>query len=211
MTFQPPPPPPPPPSGPPTPPPPPPGQWGPPPGQGPSSGGGFDPKSVDRLDWGILGAGVIAFLFSFISYYDGGDVTSGGHTVTVSGVSFSAWHEIFGGGFFGWFAMLFALAGAVITGMALFQPNVKMPIANRLLTLYLFLAAALCVIIAIFVTPGADDSFGGVGVSVSLNHGVGFWISFIVIIGGAVLALMRAQQTNTAMPGAFNNLPKIGK
>ena len=51
MTFQ---PPPPPPGG--TPPSQPPGQWGPPPGGGdPSPQGGFDPKNVNPLNWGIVG------------------------------------------------------------------------------------------------------------------------------------------------------------
>ena len=66
MTFQ---PPPPPPGGNP-PPPPPPGQWGPPPGGGYGAPqGGFDPKNVNPLDWGIIGAGVLAFIFSFINFY----------------------------------------------------------------------------------------------------------------------------------------------
>jgi len=166
---------------------------------------------VNTLDWGILGAGLLVFLFSFISFYDGGDVTSGGHTVTVSGYSFSAWHEIFGGGFFGWFAMLFALAGAVVTALGIFQPHVKLPITNRLLTVYLFLAAALFEIVAIFVTPGDSAGYAGFNVDVSLNHGAGFWISLIAVLAGAVLAMMRAQQTGTALPGPLNSIPKIGK
>jgi len=45
-----------------TPPPPPPSQWGPPPGGGPAK---FDPKTVNNLDWGILGIGALLFIFSF--------------------------------------------------------------------------------------------------------------------------------------------------
>lgn len=202
MTFQ---PPPPPPSGPPTPPP---GEWGPPPGQGPSGGGNFDPKSVDKLDWGIIGAGVIAFLFSFISFYSGASGTFEGHDVSTDYGSASAWTSIFGGGFFAWFAMVFAVVGAVAIALAIFQPNVKLPISNRLLAVYGFGAGAIFEIIAIFVTPGLDTFGGG---SASLDHGAGFWISLIVILAGAVLAIMRAQQTNTAMPGPLNKVPKIGK
>ncbi|MDT4983006.1 MAG: hypothetical protein QOF95_496, partial [Pseudonocardiales bacterium] len=91
MTFQ-PPPPPPPPGGPPPPPggqppgygPPPPGAQ--PPGYGAppppgnpygapggspygAPGPGFDPKSVNPLDWGIIAAGVLAFIFSIVSFY----------------------------------------------------------------------------------------------------------------------------------------------
>src|SRR4051812_29036179 len=105
MTFQPPPPPPGgnPPAQPPGPNPgPPPGQWGPPPGGGyPAPQGGFDAKTVNPHDWAIIGAGVLAFLFSFISFYSGADITFEGHTQSVDGGSASAWNDVFGGGFFG--------------------------------------------------------------------------------------------------------------
>jgi hypothetical protein len=203
MTFQPPPPPP----GdnpPPPPPPPPPGQWGPPPG-----GAGhqaFDPKNVNRLDWGILAAGFLVFIFSFISFYSGGKVTCGGRSISLSGGSASAWHDIIGGGFFGWFAMVFAVAGAVAVAMELFAPQVKFPIANRLAALGLFGLALLFEIIGIFVTP-SDSAFG---CSASVGHGAGFWISLILILAGTGMALMRAQQTGTALPGPLSNIPPIG-
>jgi hypothetical protein len=107
--------------------------------------------------------------------------------------------------------MLFALAGAAVLALAIFQPHVKLPLSSRLLTLYLFLAGAVFEIIAIFVTPGGSVGGFGVSESVSINHGAGFWISLIAVLAGAVLALMRAQQTNTALPGPLSNIPKIGK
>ncbi|MGH8961539.1 MAG: hypothetical protein ACRDWT_10065 [Jatrophihabitantaceae bacterium] len=191
MTFQ-PPPPPPPPAGPP-PGGPPPGAWGPPgrPGQP------FDPKSVNQLDWGILGAGVLAFIFSFVSYY----------TVTVSGGGFSAtgsenaWH-----GFFGWFAMFCALAGSALVAMVLFAPQVKLPVPARLAGLGLYTVATLCVILALFVFPGGSYS----GPGIDEGHGFGYWISLIVIIAGLVLSLMRFQQTGGQLPGALANMPTIG-
>jgi hypothetical protein len=207
MTFQ---PPPPPPGGNP-PPPPPPGQWGPPPGGGsPSSQGGFDPKNVNPLDWGIVGAGVIAFFFSFIDFYDGADVEAGGRSATVDTGAYSAWHDVIGGGFWSWFAMVFAILGAVAVAMSLFAPQVKLPLPNRLAGLALFAAAALFEIIGIFVTPGDSSSFGSSDVDVSLNHGFGFWISLIAILAGLVLSLMRLQQTGGKLPGALANMPNIG-
>jgi len=202
MTFQ------PPPGETPPPPPPPPGQWGPPPGGGqPAGSGGFDPKTVNTLDWGILGAGVLAFLFSFIDFYDGASIDCGGRgSASYNGGSASAWHDVFGGGFFSWFAMVFAVAGGVLVALELFSPQVKLPVANRLGALALFAAAAVFEIIGIFVTPG--DS--GFGCDVSLDHGFGFWASLIVILAGLVLSLMRLQQTGGKLPGALGNLPNIG-
>jgi hypothetical protein len=163
---------------------------------------------VNPLDWGILGIGLLTFIFSFVSFYSGGEVTCGGRSASFSGGSASAWHEVFGGGFFAWFAMLFAVVGAVLVALDLFMPQVKLPIATRLAGLGLFAAAALFEIIAIFVTPGADSGF--TGCSVSIGHGFGFWASLILILGGLVLSLMRAQQTGTALPGPLANIPNIG-
>jgi hypothetical protein len=195
MTFQ---PPPPPPGGNP-PPPPPPGQWGPPPSGGYGAPqGAFDPKNVNPLDWGIIGAGVLAFIFSFISYY----------TISVSiggfgggSASTSAWH-----GFFGWFATLLAVAAAVVVAMDLFAPQVKMPWPNRLVALALFAVATLCTIIALFTNAYDDQGVKGI----DTGHGFGYWASLIVIIAGLVLSLMRLQQTGGKLPGALANMPNIG-
>src|SRR4051812_21258518 len=58
----------------------------------------FNPRTVDPLDWGIIAAGLIAFIFSLFQFYK--------YTLSVAGVgraseSVSAWH-----GFFGWFGAL---------------------------------------------------------------------------------------------------------
>jgi hypothetical protein len=189
MTFQ---PPPPPPGG--NPPPPPPAQWGPPPGGGyPAPQGGFDPKNVNPLDWGILGAGLLAFIFSLFDYY----------TVSAGGLSESesAWH-----GFFGWFATLLAVIGAVLVAMDLFAPQVKLPIPTRLAGLAAFAAALLFAIIALFVFPVSVPS----GFGIDTGRGFGYWASLIMIIAGVVLSLMRLQQTGGKLPGALANMPNIG-
>ncbi|MDT4899472.1 MAG: hypothetical protein QOJ78_402 [Pseudonocardiales bacterium] len=209
MTFQPPPPPPPPPPG--GNPPPPPGGYPPPGGGYPAPHSGFDPKNVNPLDWAIVGAGVLAFLFSFIAFYDGADISSGGQSATVSTGTFSAWHDVIGGGFFSWFAMVFAILGAAAVALQLFAPHVKLPVSNRLAGLALFAAAALFEIIGIFVTPGGSGSLGlGGSYDVSLNHGFGFWISLIVILAGLVLSLMRFQASGERLPGALAGIPNIG-
>jgi hypothetical protein len=206
MTFQ-PPPPPPPPAPPPGPagqphgaqPPGPQGAWGPPAGSPYNAPrAAFDPKTVNPLDWGILGAGLLAFIFSFVSYY----------TVSVSYAGFgsasgseSAWN-----GFFGWFAMLCALAGSALVAMELFVPTVRLPFPARLTGLALYAVATLCVILALFVFPEDVPDVKGI----DTGHGVGYWISLIVIIAGLVLSLMRFQQGGGKLPGALGNLPNIG-
>ena len=188
MSFQ---PPPPPPGAPPPPPPPPPGQWGPPPGGQPA----FNPANVNPLDWAILGIGLLVFIFSFISYYT---FSTGGFSV-----SESAWH-----GFFGWFAMLLALIGSAAVALQLFMPHMKLPASNRLIGLAAYALATLCVILALFITPG----YLGVDVpsSVDEGHGFGYWGSLILIIAGLVISLMRLQQSGEKLPGALGSIPNIG-
>jgi hypothetical protein len=167
---------------------PPPGsQWGPPPGQPARSGGSFDPKSVNQLDWGILAAGVLAFIFSLFDYYTY-SVSAGPYSASVS---FSAWH-----GFFGWFAFLCALVGSVVVAMEIFAPHTKLPFPNRLIGLAAYALATLCVILALFIFPGSDYS----GAGIDEGHGFGYWASLVVIVAGLVLSFMRFQQTGGQLP-----------
>ncbi|MCU1656264.1 MAG: hypothetical protein JWO57_920 [Pseudonocardiales bacterium] len=194
-------------------------QWGapppapgyPPPGYQPPApgyrqpGAGFDPKTVNPLDWGILAAGLLAFIFSFVSYYS---LKPKAALCSVGGcgsVTTSAWH-----GFFGWFAMLLALIGSAAVAISLFAPHVKLPAPARLIGLGAYALATLCVILAIFIVP---RTYNGVSLPSSLvdtGHGFGFWISLIVIVGGLVLSLMRFQQTGGQLPGALAKMPNIG-
>jgi hypothetical protein len=204
MTFQPPPPPPPggqpnqpygapPPAG------PPPAQWGtPPPAPGYATpGSGFDPKSVNPLDWGILGAGFLAFIFSLFDYYTV-SYSGGGYSASASA---SAWH-----GFFGWFGALLAIAASALVAIELFAPQVKLPFPARLAGLGGYAVATLCVILALFVWP--DGGYSGDGVDE--GHGFGYWASLIVILAGLVLSLARLQQKGGALPGALSKVPNIG-
>jgi hypothetical protein len=204
MSFQ---PPPPPPGG---TPPPPPGQWGPPAGSQP----GFDPKNVNPLDWGILGVGLLMFIFSFIDYYTYGakrvcETVSGQRICGGGGgssVDQSAWS-----GFFGWFALLLAIAGSVLVALELFMPQMKLPVPNRLAALGCYALATVLLILALFVVPDYGGGGPGYDQAVEEGHGFGYWASLILAIAGTVLALMRLQQTGGKLPGALGGLPNIGQ
>ena len=152
----------------------------------------FDPKTVNPLDWAIMGIGFLLFIFSFFAYYT--------WSAGPFSVSLNAWH--FGGGaFLAWFAMVFGVAAGGAVALGLFMPTVKLPRSNRIVGLGLFAASVLLYVIAIF----AHSDFGPNG-----GHGFGFWLSLILAVGGLVLSLMRVQQTGEQLPGALNNLPNIG-
>jgi len=153
---------------------------------------------VNPLDWGILGAGLLAFVFSFTPYYKY-SAHLGGPFGTISGTD-NAWH-----GFFGWFAMLCAVVGSAIVASELFGTSGRLPFAARLGGLVAYAVASLCVILAIFVIPGDTR-----GTGIDKGHSYGFWISLVVILAGLVLSLMRFQQRGGQLPGALSKLPNIG-
>src|SRR6266702_801381 len=62
-----------------------PGQYGPPPGQYGKPTQSVDFSSVNSMDWGVLAAGVVALIFSFLSFYTGKVSASfGGQSVSQS-------------------------------------------------------------------------------------------------------------------------------
>lgn len=185
------------------PPPPPPGNYG-----GQPSRPAFDPKSVNPLDWGILGLGGLTLIFSFFSYYSASVSTSfGGFSGGYSG-SASAWH-FSDGAFVAWFAMVLTVLGAAAAAFAVFGQPVQAVGNPRLLGLVLSAAGALLFIIAIFAHPkfysGSVDGF-----SAHFGHGFSFWLSLVFSLAILVLALMRVQQSGQQLPGALGNLPNIG-
>jgi hypothetical protein len=160
---------------------------------------------VNQLDWGILGAGLLAFIFSFMSYYNYSSKGNCGQFC----VSFnnSAWH-----GFFGWFGVLLILIAAGLVAMALFAPQIKLPVPNRLAALGLWALGTLCIILTLFIYPGSAsyNGFSGSTSGADKSHGFAFWIVLILAIAGLVVSLMRFQQTGGELPGALGKVPNIG-
>lgn len=165
---------------------------GPPPGYSPppATGGGMTGdqitstfKNANQLDLGIIGAGVLAFLFSLFPYYT--------YSVSAFGfsesVSWSAWH-----GFFGWFGAFVALGVAVLLVLRMFGV-VPETIPVRLISLAGFGVSTLCLLLALFIIPGSADCGGNKACedAIDFGHGIGYWLSAIVIIAGLVLSFMR--------------------
>jgi hypothetical protein len=157
------------------------------------------PSAVARftpLDIGIVGAGVAAFVFSFVGYY----------TASVGGVTRTAgaWH-----GFFGWFAAVVALLAAVV--VAGFAMSKRRPAPPYRVVLVLFVIATVSVLAALF-TSGFDMSYAhAVGVAADTGHGYGYWVSLVVIIAGTAMSLARVQQTGGRVPGPVGKLPSLGR
>ena len=155
----------------------------------------FDPKTVDNLDWGILGAGVLTFIFSFFSWYTYDEKGCGRFGGCLSATD-TAW-----GGFLTLLAVLLVLVATAMVALELFMPHVKLPVPNRLIGLGCYALAALLTILAIFVIPGL--SYAGVDVPSSASTpdtDSASGSASILILAGAVLSFMRFQQTGGQLP-----------
>jgi hypothetical protein len=210
-----------PPSGPPgSPPPPPGGGYGPPSYGGPggyatSGSSTFDPKSVHRFDWAILGAGLLALIFSFFAFYSyepkgvasqecGGNVgsLSSVEKSLCGGDSASAWH-----GFFGWFGVLLLVIAALAVAMELFAPQITLPVSLRLLGAGVAALGVLMIILSLVVIPDwppvADLGLSSSIYDKVIDNGVGFSWYIVLILGLVITALsfLRFQQTGGTLPG----------
>ena len=169
--------------------------------------GQFDPQSVDVKDLVIMGAGMLAFVFSFPSYYvlkatskiTGKDCPA--LSATAVRGSESAWH-----GFFGWFAALVAALAAILLALHLFGPRMAIPI--RLVVFGGFALAMLSVVLAFFIHPGTGQEgtrsgqIGGCTLTFEahIGHGFGYWASLIVIAIGAAVAYVQLRDRGEAVP-----------
>jgi len=155
----------------------------------------FDPKSVNPLDWGIIAAGVVAFIFSLFSFYTYSvSISIAGLAKTSSSASWSAWH-----GFFGWFGVLLALIGALLLAAQLIA-KVTLAFPVRTVVLGLFGVATLCLLLALFVVPGNTGGSDLFGVHVNKGHGIGYWISLLAVLAGTGLSVKRFLDTGGKLP-----------
>ena len=172
-------------------------RWAAPGSQYPSPGSGTEFKAVNPFDWCIMGAGVLAIIFSFFSYYTA-SLRTPVFTITQS---FWAWH-----GFFGWFAAVVALLAAAVLSVVVLG-HVSVPF-HRPATVVGFAIATVSVLVALWVLPGSVPH----GSDVSNGRGVGYWLSLIVIALGLVLAFLRMRDTGAVRqnPGGLGGNPGRG-
>ena len=171
---------------------PPPG-YGQPAGQsGPGLAGlqGFDAKSVDPLDWGIIAAGVVAFIFSTFNYYTY-KVSLGGFSQSAS---YSAWHGVLAP-----IATLLATFAALLLAAQVIA-KMRLPSLVRLVVLAAFALASLLLLLALFVMPGNTSGFDAFGVKIDKGHGVGYWVSLLAVLAGTALAFKRFTDTGGKLP-----------
>jgi len=179
--------------------PPPPAESSAPPPPPPAGGTSYDAaaakatlQEAHKFDLGIVAAGVIAWLAGFMPFYTA-SAGFGGASVSANG---SAYH-----GFFGWFAVWVALAGAVIVAASLF--GVKLPVATHQFAVGAFGLSLLCLILALFIFPGGGcGDTSGLAISCDTGRGFGYWLALIAVLAGLALAVVRMRESTGAADSA---------
>jgi hypothetical protein len=144
-------------------------------------------ESANKLDLGIVAAGVVALIGSWLPFYTI-SVKAAGLGVSASD-SVSAWH-----GFFGWFAVLVALATSVAIALVVFNV-VKLPMPAHQIAVGGFGLALLLLILTLFVDPAGCGGAGAFGVSCNIGRGFGYWLALLAVLAGGALSFMRMRES----------------
>jgi hypothetical protein len=114
---------------------------------------GFDVKQINRNDQVIMGAGILAFIFSFLPYV--------GVSISILGVNYdvhiNAWHS------YGILGLLLVFAAAAITAVRVFAAATipPLPVGVNVLVGAVAALGTLLVIIRAFTYSGASVEWGG--------------------------------------------------
>ncbi|HSY15608.1 MAG TPA: hypothetical protein VK816_06445 [Jatrophihabitantaceae bacterium] len=137
-------------------------------------GPGFDPRTQDRLDWCIVGAGLLAFVVQFFGYY-----------------SYHGYHT--GPGLVGLLASLFGLVGAVAVLLPAFAPSLMPPLAGRMLGLGAFGVALVLTLLKLIVRPSIGGCAYGFCVNTQIHYGpgTGIILVFLLFVVATALSVLR--------------------
>lgn len=147
----------------------------------------FDPKRLSRLDWGVLGAGAIAFIALFLPWYG---VSVAGFSASVTG--WSTGYGLFGG--------LLLVAAAV--WFLLWRAEASIPKAQPLTPLVVTTGLAGVGLLLVVVRWATLPRGGGGILGRSFNYGprAGIWIAVIVGIVEVVCAGILFTRSGEELP-----------
>jgi hypothetical protein len=164
---------------------------------------GFDSTKVATLDWIVVGAGVLAYISSFLPWYS--------YSVSVSLFRFeqsttanvNAWNAGFGA----WFSvLLLVVAGGVVLASTM---GLRLPTARSLITLGLSALAFVTILLRWATFPDTDGRQGDLGdidvggfLAASSGAGFGLYLGLIAAIAAAAASLLmvRAASGNVDQP-----------
>jgi hypothetical protein len=153
---------------------------------------GFDAKRVTTLDWVVIGAGLLAFISSFLPWY--------AVSVSFNGISRSDSTGAWGAGFAAWFSVLLLLVAGGLVLANVMDAQVNLPVPMPLLTLGLAGLAFVLIVLRWLTFPDATGGLGALGDGIKASSGAGFGLYLgllcAIAIGVASFLTFRAAGGN---------------
>jgi hypothetical protein len=151
---------------------------------------GFDPAKVSKAEWIGLGAGVLAFVASFLPWYE---VTFSGPSAVLSGFVSGGWLSAWSLGFAAWFPVLLLVASAGV--MLAEHLGAQIPTFRLGWPLILLGVSVLALVIILLRWVTLPDPTSGLPFSgVSFGAGFGLYVGLVaaVLFGLAQYLIFRA-------------------
>lgn len=142
----------------------------------------FDLKRVTKLEWTAVGAGILAFIVSFLPWFsfDAGIISS---SVTAWGVGIGGWGPVL---------LLIACAALVLA------PHFDKQVPNAPLIWLVASGAALLIILLRWITLPSSGVSVGLGTGLDAGAGFGLFLGLVaaaVSVAGAVVNFLAARKT----------------
>jgi hypothetical protein len=146
-------------------------------------------QDINRNDLGVMGAGVLAFIASFLPYYGYSfkGLTVGGQHFGGSSASVTAWHS------YAILGLFLIFAAAIVIAVKTFATMPTMPLGIHVLAAGLAALGTLLVILRAFTAPSASGPGGSVGVK---------WGAYVLFVAGiveVVFALLGMRESGEKM------------
>jgi hypothetical protein len=146
----------------------------------------FDVKRVTPLEWAGIGAGVLAFIFSFFTWVSASAEGLEDFGFSGSLASGNAWDA----GFLAWFSVLLLVAAAVVVAL----PHFGTQVPNRAMIWLILAGLAVVFIVLRWVTYSSNDALG-----VSFGAGFGTFVGLLLalVFGVAAFLTFRGASSRT--------------
>ena len=157
-----------------------------------SGGGGFDISSINRNDLGVMIAGAVAFIASFLPYWGISYKSKVAGTNFGSSGSISAWHS------YATLGLLLLFAAAIIIAIKTFAASAlpsSLPVGLHVVAAALAALGTLLVILRAFTIDGPNGGGFSSGVK---------WGGYVLMIAGiaeTVFAILGMRESGEEIPG----------
>lgn len=150
---------------------------------------GSDTAKITGLDWVVIGAGLLAYISSYLPWYQA--------SVSVLGIDRSAGENAWNAGFGAWFSVLLLVAVAGFVLASTLGGRLRLPTSRPLITLVLSVLAFVTIVLRWVTFPDASGGLGGrlgelgefdlgSAFTVSSGAGAGLYLGLIAAIAAAV-------------------------